>query len=102
MLRLARSALFASVPAMQISLFLPHVGIFGGVRRSLELGSSWGRQGHQVTLFHPEGGAPGWLPFSGRTAPTRAAAQGRSDIALCGDPHTFDTFRRHEARAHLY
>ena len=48
-----------------ISLFLPHVGVFGGVRRFIELGNAWSAMGHGVTLFHPEGTQPDWLPFAG-------------------------------------
>ena len=37
---------------MRISTFLPHVGVFGGVRRFLELGNAWCAAGHEVT-YHP-------------------------------------------------
>src|SRR5438552_2113927 len=40
---------------MRIALFLPHVGVFGGVRRFIELGNAWTASGHAVTLFHPGG-----------------------------------------------
>ena len=33
---------------MVVSLFLPHTGVFGGVRRYLELGNAWVAQGHRV------------------------------------------------------
>ena len=87
---------------MKISAFLPHVGVFGGVRRFLELGNAWTALGHEVTLFHPGGEAPVWLAFRGRVAPLAAAATATADLALCADPHTFDAFAAHEARTHLY
>jgi glycosyltransferase involved in cell wall biosynthesis len=87
---------------MKISAFLPHVGVFGGVRRFLELGNAWTAMGHEVTLFHPGGEPPGWLAFRGRVAPLAAAATGAADLALCADPHTFDAFAAHEARTRLY
>ena len=33
---------------MRIHTFLPHVGVFGGVRRFLELGNEWTALGHEV------------------------------------------------------
>ncbi|MEO5619000.1 MAG: glycosyltransferase family 4 protein [Candidatus Eisenbacteria bacterium] len=87
---------------MKITLFLPHVGVFGGVRRFLELGNAWEQSGHDVSLFHPEGNGPAWLPFRGQTRPLAAAASGRSDLAVCADPHTYPEFRRHAAGIHLY
>jgi glycosyltransferase involved in cell wall biosynthesis len=87
---------------MKISTFLPHVGVFGGVRRFLELGNAWVALGHEVTLYHPEGAPPGWLPYRGRTAPLVDAARKRADLALCADPHTLDAFLAHPAAIHLY
>ena len=93
----------ASVPArMRIATFLPHVGVFGGVRRFLELGSEWTAAGHEVTLYHPSGEAPAWLPYAGRVAPLAAAAADASDLAVTADPHTWPAFRAHRARLHLY
>jgi glycosyltransferase involved in cell wall biosynthesis len=87
---------------MRIGLFLPHVGVFGGVRRHLELGNEWVALGHQVTLHHPQGTPPAWLPFAGRTATLEASAATESDLAICGDARTFAAFRGHRARRHVY
>jgi len=87
---------------MRIALFLPHVGVFGGVRRYLELGNEWVALGHDVTLHHPDGAPPAWLPFAGRTAPLAAAAASAADLAVCGDAVTYPAFRAHEARRHVY
>jgi glycosyltransferase involved in cell wall biosynthesis len=87
---------------MRIGLFLPHVGVFGGVRRYLELGNEWTALGHPVTLYHPEGTAPTWLPFMGRTAPLAAASGEASDLAIGGDRDTYPAFRSHRATRHLY
>jgi glycosyltransferase involved in cell wall biosynthesis len=87
---------------MRIALFLPHVGVFGGVRRYLELGNEWVVMGHDVTLHHPDGAPPAWLPFAGRAAPLASAAQADSEIAICGDAVTYPVFRAHRSRHHLY
>ncbi len=87
---------------MRISLFLPHVGVFGGVRRFVELGNAWSVAGHGVTLLHPDGGPPAWLHFSGATRPLADAAGVPADLALCADPHTFEAFAAAPAAARVY
>jgi glycosyltransferase involved in cell wall biosynthesis len=87
---------------MRISLFLPHVGVFGGVRRFLELGNTWSAAGHAVTLFHPDGEPPAWLPFAGATRRLDESSRVEADLALCADPHTFDAFVAAPAAARLY
>ncbi len=87
---------------MRIATFLPHVGVFGGVRRFLELGNEWVSSRHEVTLYHPEGTPPAWLEYRGAIAPLAAAADSRSDLAVCADPHTYEAFRSMPAATHLY
>jgi hypothetical protein len=87
---------------MRISLFLPHVGIFGGVRRFLELGNVWSAAGHDVTLLHPGGEAPAWLPFAGATHRLDDGPAEPADLALCADPHSFDAFAAAPAATRLY
>jgi len=87
---------------MRIGLFLPHVGVFGGVRRYLELGNEWVAMGHDVTLHHPAGTPPAWMPFAGRAAPTAAAAGSETDLAICGDGESWAAFRAHRSGRHVY
>lgn len=87
---------------MRISLFLPHTGVFGGVRRFLELGNAWTAAGHDVQLFHPSGEPPAWLAFRGRTRRLEEAAGESADLAIGADVHTWPAFRGHRAPRHLY
>jgi glycosyltransferase involved in cell wall biosynthesis len=87
---------------MRIATFLPHVGVFGGVRRFIELGNAWIALGHEVTLFHPGGETPDWLPYAGRAARLEDAAAWRSDLAFCADPHTLPAFLAHPAATRVY
>jgi glycosyltransferase involved in cell wall biosynthesis len=87
---------------MRIATFLPHLGVFGGVRRFLELGNAWTAAGHEVTLYHPDGTAPDWLPYRGRVARLEAADGQTSDLAICADARTWRQFRSHRARVHLF
>lgn len=87
---------------MRIATFLPHVGVFGGVRRFLELGNEWVAMGHDVTLYHPDGSSPSWLEYRGRVAPLAEAGSTTSELAITADPHTYASFRAHPAAVHVY
>lgn len=87
---------------MRIATFLPHVGVFGGVRRFIELGNEWSAMGHEVTLYHPNGEPPTWLPHAGAVRQLGDAADATSDVAFCADPHTYPEFRAHAAGQHVY
>ena len=50
----------------KIGVILPHCKLFGGVRRFLELGEIFIRNGHQMFVFTPDGVAPDWFRFSGK------------------------------------
>jgi len=75
------------LPALKIAALLPHVEVFGGVRRYIEIGNEFVRRGHSFTLFHPEGNAPTWLPFLGETCPFSALPQ-----SAATSPITTSTF----------
>jgi len=87
---------------MRISTFLPHTGVFGGVRRFLELGNEWISLGHEVTLYTPDGSPPAWLAYRGAVRPLASAAGAAAELALCADPHTYDAFRASRAGTHVY
>ena len=52
-------------PVYKIGVILPHCLLFGGVRRFLELGEIFIRNGHQMFVFTPDGIPPTWFRFSG-------------------------------------
>jgi glycosyltransferase involved in cell wall biosynthesis len=79
---------------LRLALALPHLGVFGGIRRFLELGEVWARRGHEVAIFVPDtGNAHAWLPFSGAILPLAELPRGSWDVVITPDPGLF-----HEAR----
>jgi glycosyltransferase involved in cell wall biosynthesis len=70
---------------MKIAALLPHVEVFGGVRRYLELGNEFVKRGHTFVLFHPEGVPPSWLEFRGRVRALSELDADRFDIGLCSE-----------------
>jgi glycosyltransferase involved in cell wall biosynthesis len=87
---------------LDFGALLPGVGVFGGVRRFLEIGNALRRRGHSFTLYTPAGTAPEWLPFSGRTRPLAELGGTHHDVLLCGEPSLLGDFERAGARLKLF
>ncbi len=87
---------------MKIAAVLPHVEIFGGVRRYLEIGNELVKRGHQFVLFHPEGREPGWLEFRAKTESFSSLRQQGFDVALCSEYSILPYFENLRARAKFF
>jgi glycosyltransferase involved in cell wall biosynthesis len=83
---------------VKIAALLPHVEVFGGVRRYLELGNEFVRRGHAFTLFHPDGGRPAWFDFRGEIRPFSRLAEESFDIGLCSEYSVLSRFAELQAR----
>src|SRR5258708_39600956 len=59
-----------------IAAILPHLEVFGGIRRYLSLGNAWQALGHRVVLFTPAGRPPTWMRFDGEVRPWDAISAG--------------------------
>ncbi len=70
---------------MKIAALLPHVGIFGGVRRYLEIGNEFSRRGYRFVLFTPDGSTPEWLDFKGMTKSFSSLKDEMFDVGLCSE-----------------
>ena len=47
---------------LRVGWVIPTVGTFGAVREMVEISNVLCRAGHDVTIFHPDGGQVKWLP----------------------------------------
>lgn len=75
---------------LRIAVTLPHLGVYGGIRRFLELGRVWTARGHQVALFTPPGAAARpWLPFAGAIGTLDDLPRTTWDVLLSPDPALF-------------
>lgn len=77
--------------SLRIAVALPHFGVYGGVRRFLELGRIWVARGHDVALLTPPARAEErpWLHFAGRIGTIEELRFGRWDAVLSPDPALF-------------
>jgi len=87
-------------PPLRIAVALPHLGVYGGIRRFLELARVWGARGHTVAILTPDyrpGPGPGpdenrsepWLPFDGELGGLERLSSERWDAFLSPDPGLF-------------
>ena len=77
--------------SLRIAVALPHFGVYGGIRRFLELGRVWVSRGHDVALLTPRAwaGERPWLPFEGRVGGLDELSAGSWDVVLSPDPELF-------------
>jgi len=78
---------------LRLALAVPHLGVYGGIRRFLELGDVWVRRGHEVSIFVPDAAARAWLPFSGAIRPWHELPLGAWDAVISPDPELFHAAR---------
>ncbi|HSQ60494.1 MAG TPA: glycosyltransferase [Acidobacteriota bacterium] len=79
---------------LRIAVALPHLGVYGGIRRFFELGRVWTGLGHRVALLTPPAGRSGeptdaWLPFGGEIGDLARLATEPWDAVLSPDPQLF-------------
>ncbi|MGD2294674.1 MAG: glycosyltransferase family 4 protein [Candidatus Aminicenantes bacterium] len=87
---------------MKIAALLPHVEVFGGVRRYLEIGNEFSQRGHQYVLFHPEGNTPDWLEFKGVTKSFSSLREESFDVGLCSEYSVLPHFEKLNARVKFF
>ena len=87
---------------MKVAALLPHVQIFGGVRRYLEIGNELSDRGYHFVLFHPEGNKPEWLDFKGITKSFSSLGEEKFDIGLCSEYSILPYFEKLNARAKFF
>ena len=95
----------ASIERLRLAVALPHLGVYGGVRRFLELGRIWAERGHYVTLAIPAAVhgsedrsaeirvATARLPLPGRVGTIEEIERESWDALLTPDPNLFQRVR---------
>jgi glycosyltransferase involved in cell wall biosynthesis len=87
---------------LDYGVLLPGVGVFGGVRRFIEIGNELVRRGHRYVIYHPGGEPPTWLAYAGETLPVSALATARHHVLICNDPPLIPVFEGAAARLKLF
>lgn len=89
---------------MNIAFVEPHLKLFGGIRRILELSNRLTDRGVEVTIYHPEGTPCEWMACRARIRPSRDLAGAGHDVLIYNDPNPedFDLVRRSRARLKVF
>jgi len=83
---------------MNISVIMPHLKLYGGVRRFLEIGNEMTSREHEYTIYHSDGSTPDWFKYNGKLAPISEVYKKEHEILLCGDAPSLDIFAKCKAR----
>lgn len=75
---------------MRIGAILPHLGVFGGVRRYLELGNRFIGRGHRFSIYTIDGARSDWLAFDGEVGSLAALRDAEHDVLLSGSPELLE------------
>ncbi|MBN2185778.1 MAG: glycosyltransferase family 4 protein [Candidatus Krumholzibacteriota bacterium] len=87
---------------MNIGAVLPHLMVFGGVRRYIEIGNIFNTRGHRFTIYTPEGAEPSWMRFAGEVKPIDALRESDFDILITGTPEFTDLIRSLKAKVKIF
>ncbi|UCH84915.1 MAG: glycosyltransferase family 4 protein [Candidatus Latescibacterota bacterium] len=87
---------------LDVGVLVPSIGVFGGVRRFIEIGNELVNRGHRYVLYHPTGEPPNWLPFSGETKPLSELDRSRHQVLICNDPPLLEKFEKASAELKLF
>lgn len=86
---------------MRISIVEPHLEIFGGIRRILELSNRLVRAGDEVTIFTPQGKPADWMECAAEVRADAEFLAAEHEVVLYNDPTRRDYELVKKARADL-
>jgi len=75
---------------MKISFVEPHLKLYGGIRRIIELANRLTQRGHDVTIFHSNGSHCEWMECIAKIKSYNELLKEEHDIIIYNDPNTTD------------
>lgn len=89
---------------MRIAFVEPHLGLFGGIRRIVELSNRLTRRGNEVTIYHPAGTPCEWMECRASVRRSAECLGHDHDVVIYNDPNPqdFDLVRRARARLKVF
>jgi glycosyltransferase involved in cell wall biosynthesis len=82
---------------MKIAFIEPHLELYGGIRRIMELSNRLTTLGEDVTLFHPSGERCQWMEGLAPTRPLSDLYNEKFDVVIFNDPPDYKIARRAKA-----
>lgn len=89
---------------MKVAFVEPHLELFGGIRRIVELSNRLTERGIEVTIFHPAGTPCAWMECRARVRPSEHLLDTPQDAVIYNDPNPddFGLVRRAQARVKAF
>lgn len=86
---------------MKIGFIEPHLKIFGGIRRIIELSNRLTKKGHNVTIFHSDGNPCKWMECIAKIKSYDEVSEEEHDVIIFNDPNHIDYELAKKAKAKL-
>lgn len=86
---------------MKISFVEPHLKIYGGIRRIIELANRLTERGHNVTIFHSDGSPCEWMKCTAKIKSYDELLKEEHDVIIFNDPNPIDYNLVKKAKAKL-
>jgi len=86
---------------MKIFFVEPHLEIYGGIRRIIELANRLTRRGHDVTIFHSDGSPCKWMKCVAKVRPYNELLKKSCEVIIYNDPNPTDYWLVKQAKAKL-
>jgi len=86
---------------MKISFVEPHLKLYGGIRRVIELANRLTKRGHDITIFHSDGSPCQWMKCIAKVKNYKAVLMEEHDVILYNDPNPIDYSLVKKAKAKL-
>jgi len=86
---------------MKISFVEPHLEVYGGIRRIMELANRLAEKGHNVTIFHSDGSPCKWMKCIAKVKSYDEILNEMHDVIIYNDPNPIDYELAKRARAKL-
>lgn len=87
---------------MKIAGILPHLYIYGGVRRYIEIGNELTARGHDFTLYTPAADPPTWIQSRSKVKTIDQVIQDSNDVAIGGSLKILPFLERANARKKIF
>jgi glycosyltransferase involved in cell wall biosynthesis len=84
---------------VKIGFIEPHLKVFGGIRRIVDMANELADRGHDTTIYHSDGSPCTWLECRARVAPGRAVLEDEHDVIVFNDPVPEDMYLARHARS---
>ena len=86
----------------RIAALLPHLGLYGGNLRYLEIGNALAERGIALTLATPDGRPPAFFDYRGPVTTFDELRASPPDVLLASEQNLFDVFRSMTAGRHVF